>query len=149
MIVSCKMPYRYLEDIATADAAFEAWGETPEAMFVAAADATLNVMVNELDTVAPRERRSLEVEAEALDMLLFQLLQEIIFYKDAEQLLLRLRDIHIEGGEDLLRLTAEAVGETLKPEKHELIVDVKAVTLHRFRVEETSRGWEAFVILDV
>jgi SHS2 domain-containing protein len=143
------MPYRYLDEIATADAAFEAWGETIEAMFSAAADATLNVMVSELDTIAPIEHRTLEVAAEELDMLLFQLLQEIIFYKDAEQLLLRVGGIRIEEKDGRLLLTAEASGETLQPEKHDLIVDVKAVTLHRFKVEETARGWEAFVILDI
>ena len=53
------MPYRYLEDIATADVAFEAWGDTLEEMFVAAADATMNVMVSDLDTIAPVEKRPL------------------------------------------------------------------------------------------
>ena len=33
--------------------------------------------------------------------------------------------------------------------RHELIVDVKAVTLHRFKVEQTPRGWETLVILDI
>ena len=50
-------PYRYLEEIATADVAFEAWGATREEAFLAAADATLNTMVEEIGTVAPRERR--------------------------------------------------------------------------------------------
>ncbi len=83
------MPYRYLEDIATADVAFEAWGDTLEEMFVAAADATMNVMVSDLDTIARVEYRTLQATAEELDMLLFELLQELIFYKDAERLLLR------------------------------------------------------------
>jgi SHS2 domain-containing protein len=30
-----------------------------------------------------------------------------------------------------------------------LIVDVKAVTLHRFIVERTPAGWRAAVILDI
>ena len=34
------MPYRYRDDIATADAAFEAWGDTEEEMIIAAADAS-------------------------------------------------------------------------------------------------------------
>jgi len=29
------------------------------------------------------------------------------------------------------------------------VVDVKAVTLHRFSVESADDGWEAFVILDI
>ncbi|MGV8074102.1 MAG: archease [Syntrophobacteraceae bacterium] len=143
------MPYEFLEDIAVADAAFKAWGDTLEEMFISAAEATMNVMVAELDTIEDKERRKLHADSDAVDMLLFQLLQEIIFYKDAERLLLRINEIHLEG-ENSLRLSADAYGEELNPERHDLIVDVKAVTLHRFKVEHTaSDTWEAIVILDV
>jgi SHS2 domain-containing protein len=143
------MPYRYLEDIAISDSAFEAWGETLEELFAAAADATMNVMVLDLETIGHHEHRPLRLEADAIDMLLFQLLQELIFFKDAEQLLLRVQDIRIEQQNSGFRLTAEAYGEVLNPQKHELIVDVKAVTLHRFHVKRSERGWEAAVILDI
>jgi SHS2 domain-containing protein len=143
------MPYRYLEDIATADAAFEAWGDTVEETFISAADATMNVMVEDLSTIHDWERRKIEVEAETLDMLLFQLLQELVYYKDAEQLLLRVPYVHIEREDGRYTLKAEAYGETLNALKHDLNVDVKAVTLHRFRVEKTPRGWETTVILDI
>ena len=52
------MPYSYLEDVATADVAFEASGGTLEAMFAAASDATMNVMVRDLSCIADAERRS-------------------------------------------------------------------------------------------
>lgn len=143
------MPYQFLEEIATADIAFEAWGETIEEMFVAAADATMNVMVEDLATIEDRARRTIQVEADAIDMLLFEFLQELIFYKDAERLLLRAPQVQIQRQDGHSTLTAEAFGEELNPNKHELVVDVKAVTLHRFRVEQTSRGWEAMVILDI
>ena len=143
------MPYRYLEDIAIADVAFEAWGDTLEEMFVEAADAAMNVMVADLNAIAGIENRTLQVAADEIDMLLFQLLQELIFYKDAEQLLLRVPGVSIEERQGQFLLTAEAYGEEIDPEKHDLIVDVKAVTLHRFRVEQTAGRWEAFVILDI
>ncbi|NTV43837.1 MAG: archease, partial [Syntrophobacteraceae bacterium] len=43
----------------------------------------------------------------------------------------------------------EASGEKIDPDRHDLIVDVKAVTFHHFRVEQTRHGWEAMVILDL
>jgi SHS2 domain-containing protein len=143
------MPYRYIEDIATADVAFEAWGGTVEEMFVAAADATMNAMVSDLDSIAKVEHRTLDVSAEEIDLLLFEFLQEIVFYKDADPVLLRVLTVRIEEQRGDLRLTAEAYGEGPNPEKHDLIVDVKAVTLHRFKVEQSPRGWEASVILDI
>ena len=89
------MPYRYLEEIAIADVAFEATGRTLEDLFVAAADATTNVMVGDLASIADRERRPIRAEEEAADMLLLDLLQELIYYKDAERLLLRVPEVHI------------------------------------------------------
>jgi SHS2 domain-containing protein len=143
------MPYRYLEHIAIADVAFEAWGDTMEEVFISAADATMNVMVEDLNTIYDREHRSIHLEADAIDMLLFQLLQELIYYKDAEQLLLRVPNVHIESQDGQFTLSAEAYGEGINALKHELNVDVKAVTLHRFRMEQTPKGWEATVILDI
>ena len=143
------MPYRYLPDIAIADVAFEAWAETLEELFLAAADATMNVMVGYLGTIAERETRLVQAEETAVDMLLFQLLQELIYYKDAERLLLRIKSLEIRRLDGRYVLKAEACGEELDSARHDLVVDVKAVTLHRYRVEPTARGWEATVILDI
>lgn len=144
------MPYRFLEDIAIADVAFEAWGASLEEMFVAAASATMRVMVEDLETIDRREQRTLHLEAEAVDLLLFQFLQELIFFKDAEQLLLRADSAAIQRrGDDDWEFTAAVYGEVIDPGRHELLVDVKAVTLHRFRVEAFEGGWRAFVILDI
>jgi SHS2 domain-containing protein len=143
------MPYKYLEEIAIADVAFEAWGSTLEELFKAAADATMNVMVADLNTITDREKRSIELEEGDLDLLLFNFLQELIYYKDAQKLLLRVDNIHIEKTQTGFKLQAQAFGEELNPEKHDLRVDVKAVTLHQFQVKKTSEGWRAQVILDI
>jgi SHS2 domain-containing protein len=142
-------PYRYLEEIATADVAFEARGATLEETFLAAADATLNTMVEEIGTVAPRERRAFSLAADSLDLLLFELLQELVYRKDAERLLLRVRRLRIEESVSGYRLDAETTGETIDPGRHPLLADVKAVTLHRLVVEGTPGGWRAVVVLDV
>ena len=141
--------YRYLEEIATADVAFEAWGGTKEETFLAAADATLNTMVEDIRTVSPREGRVFSLAAGSLDLLLFELLQELVYWKDAGRLLLRVRDLRIEEAGPGYRLHADATGETIDPARHPLLADVKAVTLHRLVVESTPDGWHAIVVLDV
>ncbi|MBI2090108.1 MAG: archease [Deltaproteobacteria bacterium] len=143
------MPYKYLDDIAIADVAFEAWGTTLEELFTAAAEATMNLMVADLATIASREKRKIELEDESLDLLLFNLLQELIFYKDAERLLLRMEKVQLKQIDGVFRLEAEACGEEIDPSKHQLGVDVKAITLHRFQVKKTPEGWQADVIVDV
>ncbi len=143
------MPYRYLEDIAIADAAFEAWGNTLEEMFVSAAEATVNVMVRDQSAIREQQYKHLKITDTHLDMLMFQLLQELIYYKDAEQLLLRVRSVRLEHQATDWTAYVELAGESIDPERHDLIVDIKAVTLHRFEVLQNESGWTARVILDV
>lgn len=143
------MPFRFLPAVATADVAFEAWGATPEAMLAAAADALLHTMVENHDTLARTERREFALEDRALDLLLLQLLQELIYYKDAEQLLLRPGEMQLESAGGKYRLRSDAWGERIDPLRHQLNVDVKAVTLHRLSAGQTAQGWTATVVLDV
>ena len=143
------MPFKFLEEMATADIAFEAWGEDLEETFISAADATTNVMVEELNSIQPRERREFRLENDELDLLLFDLLQELIYFKDSEKLMLRVNQARVEGNAKPYVLEAVARGEKLDPERHHPRVDVKAVTLHHFSLEKTERGWKALVILDI
>src|SRR5437879_2498321 len=143
------MSYKYLEDIGTADIAFEATGRDLPELFASAADATMNVMIENLDAIEPRETHRIELENDAIDMLLFDFLQELIFFKDAERLLLRVRELRMDEKDGAYFLRASAAGERLDAARHEQRCDVKAVTLHRFRVEKTDDGWTATVILDI
>jgi SHS2 domain-containing protein len=143
------MPYDYLEDIGTADIAFEATGRDLPELFTAAADATMNVMIDNLDAIEPRETRQIELANDEVDMLLFDFLQELIYFKDANRLLLRIREVQIHEKEDAYSLNATAAGEPLDPARHQQRADVKAVTLHQFQVEQTDSGWKTTVILDI
>lgn len=143
------MPYRYLEDIAIADVAYEASGKNREELFIAAADALMNVMVADLATIRAVEKVEFRLENEALDMLLFNFLGELIFYKDARPLLLRVTSVKFSLEGTRLIMHAHAYGELPDPDRHPLIVDVKAVTLHRFKVEQTKDRWCAEVVLDI
>ncbi|HEY9612190.1 archease [Allocoleopsis sp.] len=143
------MSYEFLEDIAIADIAFRAWGENLEALFIAAGDATLNAMIDNPEAIALKETRTFSLQNDELDMLLFNFLQEFVYYKDSELLLLRAQQVHIEQKNGEYHLTAVTQGEMLDCDRHEQRVDVKAVTLHRFQVEKTDDGWTALVILDI
>ena len=143
------MPYKYLEEIGTADIAFEATGRDLPELFTAAADATMNVMIENLDAIEPRAKRRFELKNDAIDMLLFDFLQELIYFKDAELLLLRVRKMQIDEKDDHYFLNAATEGEPLDSARHEQRADVKAVTLHDFQVEKIDGGWKASVLLDI
>ena len=142
-------PFRYLPDIAIADVAFEVSGRTLEEMFSSAVDAVLNVMVEKVDAIAPQTIVDITIDEAKLDRLLFSFLNEIIFFKDARDLLLRARSIRISNTGMGFHLEAKTAGDKLDPEKHRPGIDVKAVTLHLFEVRETSEGWTARVVVDV
>ena len=143
------MPYRYLEEVGTADIAFEAIGRDLPELFSNAADATTNVMIDNINAIRPRQTREIELSNDKLDMLLFDLLQELIFLKDAERLLLRIRKVHILEKDKRFFLKTTVAGEPLNAERHHQRADVKAVTLHDFFVEQNEGGWKARVLLDI
>ena len=143
------MSYRYLEDIAIADVAFEARGKTLAELFSNAALAVTNTMVNDVETVDQRVTKSFELDADDPEMLLYRFLQELVFYKDAELLLFSKFDLDVSQELGKWRLIATARGEEISREKHKLGADVKAVSLHNFNVQKTAQGWQADVILDV
>lgn len=143
------MPYRYLGDIATADVAFEATGPSMEEVFAAAAEATTNVMIEEPDRIRREKTVEIRLANEAADLLLFDFLNELVYYKDARRLLLRVDGIRITKGPDGFELEATLSGETADPERHPLGADVKAVTLHMFSLEETGGNWKAVAVLDI
>src|SRR6516225_5572126 len=132
------MPYLYLEDIGTADIAFEATGGDLPELFKDAADATTNVMIDNIEAIQPVETREIELSNDKLDMLLFDFLQELIFLKDAKRLLLRIREVQIAERDANYFVKATAEGELLDAERHHQRTDVKAVTLHGFSVEQTE-----------
>jgi SHS2 domain-containing protein len=143
------MPYEYLEDGVTADVTFVATGHDLDEVFAAAADATTNVMVGDLSSLAPTVHRSVALEDDALDLLLKRFLDELVFIKDVDGLLLRPTRTRVEQTGDRYHLTADLAGEPIDPAKHELQADVKGVTLYGLLVEQTDAGWRARATLDV
>ena len=143
------MPYHYLEEIGTADIAFEATGRDLPELFTAAADATINVMIDNLDAIESREARKIELSNDNVEMLLFDFLQELIYFKDASRLLVRARETHIDQKGETYFLKANVAGERLDDTRHQQRADVKAVTLHGFSVEKQDSGWKARVLLDI
>jgi len=138
------MPYKYLEKIATADIAFEAEAKTIEELFTDSALAVMETMV-ELKDVEQKEKRIVELEGNNIENLLFDWLSEIVFIKDSENMLFSGFNVEIKDN----KLKAECLGEKIDQQKHRPRVDVKAITLHKFRVERVKDKWKASIIIDI
>jgi SHS2 domain-containing protein len=141
------MPFRFLENVAIADAAYEAWGDTIEELFSEAARAMMEIVVD-TETVGTEEERVFKLEREDVETLLYAFLSEIIFLKDTEDMLFSDFKVHIEGDHPFL-LTARLYGEPLHRETHSLRSDIKAVTYYLFSVKQERGGWRATVVIDI
>ena len=135
-------------DSVTSDLSFVARGATLADAFRAAAEALLAATVDNPGDVAQALRRPVALEAPDLELLLMRFLSELVYLRDAEGLLLRAEALRVEAGPPA-RLEGEFAGEVIRPDRHRLSGDVKAVTAHGLRVERGARGWEAAVTLDV
>lgn len=140
--------YKFREDLAIADIAFEVKADTLEEVFKYAALAITNSMVSDLKKINQRKIKEINLKNENLEFLLFDFLQEIIFLKDSEKLLFSKYEIKIIKNKEYT-LNAKLYGEELNVYKHELLVDVKAVTMHMFELKKENERWFARVILDV
>ncbi|MBS3133626.1 archease [Candidatus Woesearchaeota archaeon] len=140
------MSYEFIDH--TADVAFKSKGKTLEELFESCALATEQTMVKNLKKIKHKTIKSIKLKAKNPEELLFNFLQELIFLKDANLLLFSKFRIKIKHGKELI-LNAGLYGEKINPKKHELLVDVKAVTLHMYKVEKVKNYWRSFIILDV
>lgn len=142
--------FRFLEDIAVADAAFEAVGDSPSELFTAAGQAAVETMVNPA-TVGVNWGRTVQRDDAALSDLLFDWLNEIVYTKDAQAVLFSrvAADVTYDSNRRVWRLKGELIGETIDPERHELRADVKAVTKHLYDVRQEGAQWKARVVLDI
>jgi SHS2 domain-containing protein len=143
------MPYKFIDEEATADVAFEAWNTEMAEVFKDAGNALTNVMIENTEAIEAKEKRYIELENENLDLLLYNFLEQIVYYKDAEQLLLLVSSVEVTKAGNGWHLNGLAQGEPLDPARHHQMVDVKAVTLHHFSLTQSGDEWRAHVILDI
>lgn len=138
-----------LADAPTSDAGFIASGATLDECFRSAADATLAIMLENPASLETRAVRHVRVNSEALDMLLVRVLEELLYFKDADSLFLRATEVHVAQSATGWEAAIDLAGEAIDPTRHQLSGDVKAITLHRLAVEQTADGWQATVVVDV
>lgn len=137
-------PFRILPHSVTSDVAFEAFGKTPSELFENAAAATFSVMCD-VTKVEPNEEKAITITGDSLEDLLFNFLNELIFLKDRDEMLFSKFEVSIVNN----NVTAKIFGEKIDPIRHDLGVDVKAVTKHNFSIKKLGSKYKATVVLDI
>jgi SHS2 domain-containing protein len=136
-------------DAVTSDVTFVARAPTLAALFERAAAALLSLEIDNPAAVRDELRTSLRLEEPDLELLLLRFLNELIYLRDAQRLLVRSAALQISQGPTGAALHGELRGETIDPSRHFLAADVKAATAHQLAVKRRDGGWNARVTLDV
>ena len=140
--------YEIIEDTATADIAFRAYGENLEEAFSNSGLCLFNIMTD-IDNVETNIEKEIEIESEDKESLMFDYLSEFLYIFDVERLLFSKIDIDIEATDEGYRLKAKCKGEKFNPEKHPFESEVKAISYFDMKIEESKDGWMCQVILDL
>lgn len=140
--------FEFLPDVAVADVAFVAYGRSWGELFAHCAEAVFAQMV-ELGSVEARVRREVVVSSDSVGGALFDFLSELVFIKDVEGLVFCQFKVEVAEEEGGFHVHADVTGEPVDASRHKLGNDVKAVTLHQFRVERKRGVCEARVVLDI
>lgn len=129
----------------TADLGLRARAPNLNALFADAARGLFAMIVPELASVRANLSLEFALEGTALDLLLFDWLNELLYTYETRHLLFSDFDVRIDAG----RLTATARGEPLDRSRHVLDHEVKAITYHDLCVERDGDEWLAEVIVDI
>ena len=136
--------FKYLEDVAIADIAFEAYGKTLNEVFENSAYAFFDMTCNP-KTIKQKIKKVVNIKAENEQDLLYNFLSELIFLKDSKQLIFSKVKVNIKNNE----LEATLFGDKINPEKQELRNDIKAVTMHMFNLEKVKDYYKVTVVVDI
>ncbi len=142
--------FRFLDDIALADMAFDAEGDSLSALFDAATEALLESLADPT-SVAQTWRHAIDMEEPDIPTLLFEWLGRLVYLKDAHGVVFHRVSLSLEQRpkQSSWHLHADVIGAPVNPATQELRSDVKGVTKHLYAVTQDGTTWKARVVLDV
>jgi len=141
--------FRFLDDVATADLAFDASGDSLQELFQGATCAVIEALADPT-TVGSTWRQTIERSDENPAELLFDWLSDLVYWKDAAGVVFNQSELTLirqdHGG---WKLTGLLFGEPVNGSAQTLRADVKGVTKHLYRLEQSGGQWIVRVVLDV
>lgn len=131
----------------TADIGFRAYGESLDEAFENAGLAIFNI-ISDTSSIAPEIARSFELTSEDEVSLLYDYLEELLFYHEVDFMLFSEFIVDISKNDGAYNLKATIKGEAIDWDKHERKSEIKAITLHMMDVKKTQH-FEVQSIVDL
>ena len=117
----------------TADIGFYAFGKNLNEAFENAGLAMFNI-ISDTDNIDSDKAIEFEITSEDMVSLLYDYLEELLFYHEVEFMLFSEFDIEIGEIDNNYNLKAIIKGESINWDKHERDCEIKAVTFHQMEV---------------
>ena len=137
--------YEYFD--VTADIGFKAYGNTLDEAFENAGLAIFNI-ISYTSNISSYVGKVFEITSEDEVSLLYDYLEELLFYHEVDFMLFSKFEVEIEKvGEDF-HLKARIMGEPINWEKHERKTEIKAITYHKMDVKKIGH-YELQAIVDL
>ena len=118
----------------TADIGFKSYGKNLNEAFENAGMAIFNI-ISDTDDIDLEREITFEITSEDEVSLLYDYLEELLFYHEVEFMLFSEFHVEIDDG---LHLKAIIKGETIDWDKHERKTEIKAITFHKMHVKKTD-----------
>ena len=129
----------------TADIGLRIRAPDRRSLFTDAARSLFSLLVANLETVRCVQTESFAIAGREDDYLLLDWLNELLYTFETKRLLFAQFDVQVDDA----GLTALCHGEPIDPARHEMDHEVKAITYHELKVENTGDGWLGEVIVDI
>ena len=124
--------YEYFES--TADIGLRAYGNDMNEAFENAGLAIFNI-ISDTSLIIPERKIEFEVASEDDVSLLYDFLEELLFYHETEFMLFSRFDVEID---EKFHLKALIYGEEIDWNRHERKTEIKAITFHKMEVNKTD-----------
>jgi SHS2 domain-containing protein len=129
----------------TADLGLRVHANSLEELLKEAAQGLLAMFVANPNAIRPVQTRRIELVADDPNYLLFDWLSELLYAFESDKLLFSAFDVRVSNNQ----LIATCHGEPMDASRHQMEHEVKAITYHGLKVEQSADGWRAEVIVDI
>ncbi len=135
--------WRIVEDENIADLAIEIFGKNKKDLLknILLAFTSLTVHIKKLKEV--ERLKKLQIEGETFEELIFNFIDRLIYFKDAESLLFKKGKFKISKR----KIIADLVGQKISPDLP-VKIDIKALTRHKFKLEK-NKYYKITAVFDI
>ncbi len=128
------MNYELIDNITSADLAVRVKAPTYSLLFKYAAEALMSEIVEDISTIESIIPIDGVLTGDDISLLYFDFLNEILYLKDAENLLLLPSSVEVSSTGDFYSCAYTLKGQKISRDVHSFKTDIKAVTLHGLKI---------------